>query len=143
MKDLMYNYYIDTFKQGIAQWYHLPQKTFLDKYKQHIIDEIGYLALAVTDEQITNTKQINSIWPIKNITLTARSAITEIQAGKRSNSKALYYLFELDKPLSLRDSINKVPLRKFKDAMKLTTLAHLQRADEFDDITQVYQSALA
>ncbi len=135
--------YINNFKQGIAQWYHLPQKTFLDKYKQHIIDEIGYLALAVTDEQITNTKQINRIWPIKNVTLIARSAITEIQAGKRSNSKALYYLFELDKPLSLKDSINKVPLRKFKDAMKLTTLAHLQRADEFDDITQVYQSALA
>ena len=135
--------YVDNFKQGIAQWYHLPQKTFLDKYKQHIIDEIGYLALAITDEQITNTKQINRIWPIKNITLIARSAITEIQAGKRSDSNKLYYLFELDKPLSLRDSINKVPFRTFKDAMKLTTLAHLQQADEFDDITQVYENALA
>lgn len=93
-------------------------------------------------EQQPSSRLIDKLWLVKTITLIARNAITDSQAGKRSNSEELYYLFELDKPLSLKDPISKVPLRNFKDAMKLTTLAHLQQTDKFNTLKQVYEDAL-
>ncbi|MBU5616282.1 hypothetical protein KPY62_04020 [Psychrobacter sp. TAE2020] len=31
--------YINNFRQGIAECYHVPQNTSLDKYKQHIVND--------------------------------------------------------------------------------------------------------
>ena len=126
----------------MAKRYHLPQETFLAKYKQHIVNEIRYLALAITDEQNVSTKQISRIWLIQALSLIPREKMTIEQAGSLSKNSKLYYLFELGKPLTLKDPIDNVPLRSFRQAMKLTTLEHLQQAEKFDDITQVYENAL-
>lgn len=50
------NAYFEGFEQGTAQWYHLPQTTFLQRFKQHIAEEIRYLALASTSEVQCSTK---------------------------------------------------------------------------------------
>ena len=135
--------YLKSFEQGTAQWYHLPQNTFLQKFRQHVAEEIRYLALASTSKTKSSTKQIDKLWPVKRVMVLPRCAITEIQAGKKSSSADLYYLFELGKPLTLQVSVTNVPHRPLKNSMKLTTLTQLECATVFSDIKKVYQGALA
>ncbi|MGP4789155.1 DUF2357 domain-containing protein [Psychrobacter sp. 1Y11] len=134
--------YFNQFKNGLAKWYHLPQQTFIKKYKQHIVNEIRYLALAITDANNTGSKQITKLWPIKSMTLKPRSALTEQQAGKTSNTDKPYYLFELGKPLTLKDSIDNVPHTPIINTMRLTTLNQLQQATKFCELESVYDDAL-
>ena len=136
------NGYFEQFEQGTAQWYHLPQSTFLQKFKQHIAEEIRYLALASTSDTQSSTKQIDKLWPVKRVTALPRYAITEDQAGKKSGSADLYYLFELGKPLSLQTPVTNVPHRPIKNSMKLTTLTRLESVTKFTEVERVYEAAM-
>lgn len=136
------NGYFEQFEQGTAQWYHLPQSTFLQKFKQHIAEEIRYLALASTSDSQSSTKQIDKLWPVKRVTVLPRYAITEYQAGKKSGSADLYYLFELGKPLSLQTPVTNVPHRPMKNSMKLTTLTRLESVTKFTEVEKVYEAAM-
>jgi hypothetical protein len=136
------NGYFDAFEQGTAQWYHLPQKTFLAKFKQHIAAEISYLALASMFDAQSATKQIDKLWPVKHVSILPRYAITEQQSGKESGSDELYYLFELGRPLTLQNAVTHVPHRPIKNSIKLTTLNLLENVGNFADIEKVYEEAL-
>ena len=136
------NGYFEQFEQGTAQWYHLPQSTFFQKFKQHIAEEIRYLALASTSDTQSSTKQIDKLWPVKRVTVLPRYAITEDQAGKKSGSADLYYLFELGKPLSLQTPVTNVPHRPMKNSMKLTTLTRLESVTKFTEVEKVYEAAM-
>ena len=136
------NGYFEQFEQGTAQWYHLPKSTFLQKFKQHIAEEIRYLALASTSDTQSSTKQIDKLWPVKRVTVLPRYVITEDQAGKKSGSADLYYLFELGKPLSLQTPVTNVPHRPMKNSMKLTTLTHLESVTKFTEVEKVYEAAM-
>lgn len=135
------NEYFNRFEQGTAQWYHLPQSTLLQKFKQHVADEIRYLALASTSDTHSKTKKIDKLWPVKQVKVLPRYAITEEQAGKNSNSNKLYYLFTLGKPLLLQTPVTNVPHRPIKNSMKLTTLTSLENTGKFVDIEKVYEEA--
>lgn len=135
--------YFERFEQGTAQWYHLPQSTFLQKFKQHIAEEIRYLALASTSDTQSSTKQIDKLWPVKRVTVLPRYAITEEQAGKKSDSADLYYLFQLGKPLLLQTPVTNVPHRPMKNSMKLTTLTRLESVTKFAEVEKVYEEAIA
>ncbi|GHA28091.1 restriction endonuclease-like protein [Oceanisphaera arctica] len=134
--------YFSGFDNGTAKWYHLPKKTFLNEFKLHIAKEIQFLALASTSDSDSKSKSIDKIWPIKNMTLVARGIITKEQSGKTSDSDELYYLFELGKPLLLKDTIKNVPHRPISKSMKLTTLTLLECTHNFSDIKSVYTEAL-
>ncbi len=136
------NGYFEKFEQGTAQWYHLPQSTFLQKFKQHIAEEIRYLALASTSDTQSSTKQIDKLWPVKRVTVLPRYTITEDQTGKKSGSADLYYLFELGKPLSLQTPVTNVPHRPMKNSMKLTTLTRLESVTKFTGVEKVYEEAM-
>lgn len=136
------NGYFEQFEQGTAHWYHLPQSTFLQKFKKHIAEEIRYLALASTSDTQSSTKQIDKLWPVKRVTVLPRYAITEEQAGKKSGSADLYYLFELGKPLSLQTPVTNVPHRPMKNSMKLTTLTRLESVTKFAEVEKVYEAAM-
>jgi hypothetical protein len=136
------NRYFEEFEKGTAKWYHLPQNTFLQKFKQHIAEEIRYLALASTSDAQSSTKQIDKIWPVKRVTLLPRYAITEEQAGRQSDSADIYYLFELGKPLTLQVPVTNVPHRPLKNSMKFTTLMHLESVTKFSDVKKVYEDAM-
>lgn len=137
-----HNGYFEGFVQGKAQWYHLPKSTFLQKFKQHVAEEIRYLALASTSDTQSSTKQIDKLWPVKRVTVLPRYAITEEQAGKKSDSTDPYYLFELGKPLSLQTSVTNVPHRPIKNSMKLTTLTRLESVTKFAEVEKVYEDAM-
>lgn len=136
------NGYFEGFEQGRAQWYHLPQSTFLQKFKQHVAEEIRYLALASTSDSQRSTKQIDKLWPVKHVSVLPRYAITEAQAGKKSGSADLYYLFELGKPLTLQTPVINVPHRPMKNSMKFTTLTRLESAIRFAEVEKVYEEAM-
>lgn len=136
------NGYFDRFVQGTAQWYHLPQNTFLKIFKQHVAEEIRYLALASTSDIQSSTKQIHKLWPVKRVTVLPRYAITEEQAGKKSDAADPYYLFELGKPLSLQTPVINVPHRPMKNSMKLTTLTRLESVIKFAEVEKVYEAAM-
>ncbi|MCC4799871.1 hypothetical protein BCT30_21275 [Enterovibrio norvegicus] len=137
------NTYFEGFEQGTAKWYHLPKSTFLDKFKQHVVDEIRYLALASTSDSQSSTKQIDKLWPIKKVVLLPRYAITEQQSGKKSKSDEPYYLFELSHPLTIKNAITNVPHRPIRNSMKLTTLDQLSSVKTFREIESVYLEVLA
>lgn len=134
--------YFSAFNQGTARWYHLPQKTFEDRFQQHVTNEIRYLALATTSTTEPTTKQIDRIWPVKSVTLVPRNQLNEQQAGKLEPKKTeLYYLFELGRPLQLASPILRVPHRPIRNTMKLTTLHLLEQHQLFRDLPVTYPQA--
>ncbi|WP_344701193.1 hypothetical protein [Halomonas cibimaris] len=135
--------YFDAFANGSAQWYHMPQRTFHGQYRQHVVEEIRFLALATTSADTPHTKQLDKLWPVKKVTLRPLNELNAKHAGKVSDSTELYYLFELGKPLTLPQPITHVPHRPIRNTMRLTTLSRLEQAKEFCDIESVYQNALA
>ncbi|MDI6004636.1 DUF2357 domain-containing protein [Cobetia marina] len=134
--------YFEAFEQGLARWYHMPQSTFLGKFKQHVVEEIRYLGLASTSDDQTNTKKIDKLWPVKRVRLLPRYEIDEEQAGKASDASELYYLFELGKPLTLHVPVTRVPHRPIAHSMKLTTLTQLESVTTFADVEKVYKEAM-
>lgn len=132
--------YFEKFKQGMAQWFHMPQATFEEKFKQQpiVAEEIRYLALAVTSEHQSTTKQIDRLWPVKQVRKVKRNEMTKAQAGKVSDSCKIYYLFELGKPLTLQTPVHNVPHTPIVNSMKLTTLSHLENVTRFSELQSVY-----
>lgn len=136
--------YLENFENGTAKWYHLPQKTFSNKFSENMVQEIRFLALASTSRHKIHTKQIDKVWPVIRVVLKKRSAISQEQAGKEDRvSSNFYYLFELAKPLMLKDPVKDVPHRPISNSMKLTTLTHLSKSHYFCDLEVVYEEALA
>lgn len=134
--------YFDSFAKGTAHWYHLPQKTFLNEFKQHVVDEIRYLAIASTSETYSSTKKIDKLWPIKKVSLLPRYTITKQMAGKASSSDEPYYLFELGRPLTLQTEVTRVPHQPISRSMRLTTLTRLENISLFSEVEPVYQAAM-
>lgn len=134
--------YFNGFEQGTAQWYHTkqaPMQKLNAGVGKHIIEEIRYLAIASASKKDPSYKEITKLWPVKVVKLLPRYDITEKQSGVGSSSDELYYLFELGRPLTLQNSITKVPQRRFSDSIKLTTLNKLESVTKFSDIEWVYK----
>lgn len=136
--------YFAAFNRGTARWYHLPQKTFEQRFQQHVADEIHYLALASTCPEDPTTKRIDRIWPVKSVRLLPRNQISEQQAGKADPTNTEpYYLFELGRPLQLANPVTRVPHRPIRNTMKLTTLHLLEQNPLFKDLPVTYLQAFA
>lgn len=133
------NYY-DKFKSGVARWYHIRQDAISiveNRSKEHIINEISYLAISLPDEE-NNCYQISKIWPVKKVVLVPRYNISEEQSGKSSVDDKLYFLFELGNPLTLHQAIGNVEFVRFRDSLKLTTLSKLENITDFNAVEEVY-----
>ena len=66
--------------------------------------------------------------------------LTQEQAGSLKDSNDEYCLFELNKPLALKDRITHVPHRPIKHTIKLTTLTNINHTDRFAEIKTVYNN---
>lgn len=135
--------YFERFNAGTAKWYHLPVKTFADRFKVHVASEIKYLALATTATDDHSKKQIARLWPVLNTTVVARREITAAQAGIKSAASEPYYLFRLGEPLTLKSPVHNVPHRPISKSMELTTLRNLEGVTLFNKIKPVYEEAFA
>lgn len=135
--------YFDAFNNGTARYYHTKVSVFNSKFKQHVVQEIKYLAIAVNSAEEAHTKTISWIWPVKNVVVKPRNKITEAQAGSSSEREENYYLFELGNPFRLKKEIVRVPHRPIENTFKLTTLSHIEKTDQFPEIIKVYEDALS
>lgn len=127
---------------GAVQWYHLPQSVFLQRFKQHVAEEIRYLAVASISDAKGSTQRIDKLWPVKRVMVLPLHAITEEQDSLTPESGDPHYLFELGKPLTLQSPITNVSSWTAKSTMKLTTLSRLQAATRFSELEEVYAEAL-
>ncbi len=64
------------------------------------------------------------------------------KAAKVSDLDELYYLFELGKPLALKDPVHKASHHPIAKSMRLTTLPRLEKAQLFSEVDKVYEEAL-
>ena len=135
--------YMESFARGAARWFHMPESTFAGKFRQPVVEEVRYLALAYTSFGNSGNKQIDYVWPVQRVVLVPRYMISEEQSGKVSSSDEPYYLFELGSPLRLRSAVRHVPHIPIKNSMKLTTLEELEQKNLFRELAKVYPGALA
>lgn len=129
--------YFKAFIDGSARYYHMPQATFKLKFREHVVEEVRFLALAFVDD--SKCLSIHKVWPVREVQLLPRCDITREQSGKSSDSSELYLLFELGYPLNLRHPVQNVIQGSFRESMKLTTLTLLEKAEEFSVVETVYK----
>jgi len=135
------NSYMDSFSNGTARWYHIPENTFSTlskKYDMHIAQEIAYLAIAMIYPN-PSRRIIKRIWRVKSVHRSVGSALTKEQAGSNKAGDESYWLFELGDSFLLDREVGGVPKRNFKRAMKLTTLTKIKSAGSFKDVDPVYE----
>lgn len=133
--------YIKKIEDGTNIWYHLPFNTFEGKYKKHVAQELAYLAIGNILAGET-TRKIRRVWRIKTLTLKKRNELTIEQAGRLDENGELYWLFELQASMSISNDVEHLPIRNFKQSMKLTTLRGINQTKNFSDLPIVYESAL-
>ena len=134
--------YFTKFENGTASWYHLPERTFLKIFKNHIADELNYLAIVISKDNESNSNDIHYLWPVNKVDLLPRKRLSIEQAGKLSTSDESFYLFKLGKPLKLNQAVSGVPNHPFIKSMRLTTLSNLEEKHYFDDLEEVYKEAI-
>lgn len=135
--------YINSYYDGSAKYYHIPEDTLNIKYASSVIGELQYLAVAVFDKASTHAT-IFHIWPIRSVKNQLRSELIEDQTGTAlpSTDKKVW-LFELGAPLKLKHDIHEIPLTNFRDSLKLASLSQIEGRSNFSDIMGVYEEALS
>ena len=108
-------------KDGTATIYTINKNSFLSRYGYHILKEVHYLCLALCSDIESSNCQIQYVWPVKNMIVGSD-----------------YFIFEIDKPLTLQNIIRNVP-RSIEKSFKLTTLKQMQDVSSFINIKEVYQ----
>lgn len=104
----------------------------------YLASEIQFLALAFEGN-------IERVYPIKRVEKLKCSQITFEQAESQKISDEEYYLFELNKPLRLEQSISGIPQldaqgNGFHHSIKVTTLDKLDDCLTFDEVEMVWES---
>lgn len=129
--------YLDTFRNGSARWYHMPQTTPGLKFDPHIIRELRYLA-PICQQSGSNTLAITYVWPVVSVQLIPRNQITRQQSGSYSSDNSLYYLFELGYSIKLPTSITGFGNDSFRASMLLTNIDALHNCNSANQLIQHY-----
>jgi hypothetical protein len=131
--------YLDNFRQGKAQWYHIPLQSTLSHIKQRAaIREIKYCAFVVyypADKQ----RRIDFIYEVRSVRLVKRKEISDEQAGRAAKLESLekdYWLFELGNARPLVSSIDVSGARDFK--LRLVRVEQLIDASNWQDLVNCY-----
>ena len=131
--------YLDNFRQGKAQWYHIPLQSTLSHIKQRAaIREIKYCAFVVyypADKQ----RRIDFIYEVRSVRLVKRKEISDEQAGRAAKLESLekdYWLFELGNARPLVSSIDVSGARDFK--LRLVRVEQLMKAGNWKDLANHY-----
>lgn len=129
--------YLEKFRQGTAQWYHLPLRiTLAKKMQRSAMREVKYCAFVVyypDDKQ----RRIDYIYEIISVQLVKRKEITSEQAGiSLKNSDDDYWLFELGRVNKMELPIDVSGTRDFK--FRLARIDELVKAKSWADLPNHY-----
>lgn len=131
--------YVEQFKDGGANWYHIPKSVFNETFNHHIAKEICYLAIVNTSSL---NPEIDKVYRVINVKSTLRSKISKEQAGVEKNLLVDddYWLFELGEALTLSQNITGASMSGFRGTLKLSTLSSIYQTRNFDSLESVYRS---
>lgn len=129
--------YLEKFRHGKAEWYHMPLKTTLAK-KMHrsAMREVKYCAFVVYYPDDLQ-RRIDYIYEVISVQLVKRKMITSEQAGvplKKSDDD--YWLFELGKVNKMELSIDVSGNRDFK--FRLARIDELVKAKTWAELPNYY-----
>ncbi len=129
--------YLEKFKQGKAQWYHLPLKTTLAKKMQRVaMREVKYCAFVVYYPDDLQ-RRIEYVYEVISVQLVKRREITSEQAGVPiKNSDDDYWLFELGRVNKMELAIDVSGNRDFK--FKLARVDELVKAKSWAELPNHY-----
>jgi predicted component of viral defense system (DUF524 family) len=133
--------YVEGFKSGQAKWYHMPMSVFDIQFGHHIADEICYIAIGLEDSGALKT---DKVYRVKNVELKHRGEISETQSGVMTSqvNGEDYWLFELGEVLMLPQILINSNVSGFRQSLKLTTLAMLQKTNDFSALERVYSNCV-
>ncbi len=130
--------YIQRFKDGTAQWYHMQLKASeRENIAKHVMKEIRYCAIATHDKA---GRQVNYLWPVLNVSLVERDKLELEQAGSGSNSSEPYWLFELGTSVKLTSPLGGFAARGHH--LKLTLSSELDGRKLFSELKEVYKDVM-
>ena len=131
--------YLESFRQGKAKWYHLPEHTTVTKRVQRAamreIKSCAFVVYFPDDEQ----RRIEYIYDVISVQLVKRHEISEDQAGAKAlttNLQKFYWLFELGSKKKVSLSIDVSGARDFK--FKLVSIEALTTAKVWSDLANHY-----
>ncbi|NOT84012.1 MAG: DUF2357 domain-containing protein [Methylococcaceae bacterium] len=131
--------YLEKYRQGKAEWYHLPEETTVKKNAQRaVMREIKQCAMVVyyPDE---NQRRIDYIYDVVSVRLVKREDISAAQAGAKATQNNIgkhYWLFELGKAYKLDSFIDVAGSRDFK--FRLISTKALQTAKTWEKLANHY-----
>ena len=133
--------YVEGFKNGQAKWYHMPMSVFDVQFGHHIAEEIGYLAIGHEESCVLKT---DKAYRVISVAIKKRKEITNAQSGAAllADTTDEYWLFELGEILNLNNILINLNTSGFRQSLKLTTLAMMEKADTFDDLETVYTNCV-
>ncbi|WP_424411417.1 DUF2357 domain-containing protein [Pasteurella sp. PK-2025] len=134
--------YINRFRNGMATYYHTTIDIFSDNFNHKVISELNFLAIAYPD--IKGDWIVDKVYPILNVNIKQRSELNEKQTGikKFTSENKLCYLFELSNPITLQNVLMDIPVSRFRDSIKLSTLTILNETKCFTELDSVYRHIL-
>jgi len=129
--------YVEDFKNGQGKWYHIPKDVFDGQFGHHIVDEIFYLAIG---HEETGKLKTDSGYRVKSVTLKERHMISDTQSGIAESQvgEGDYWLFELGEFFTLPHTLINPTVSGFRQALKLTTLAKLNKTTDFNALESIY-----
>ncbi len=131
--------YLEGFRQGKAQWYHLPLQTTRSKnIQRHAMREIKHCAFVVYYPN-NSKRRIEYSYEVISVQLQKRKNISKEQAGaemKPEDAEKEYWLFELGRATQLNLSVDASGLRDFK--FRLVSIKELAKAKVWKDLSNHY-----
>tara|TARA_R110001583_G_scaffold32576_3_gene110864 strand:+ start:1047 stop:3380 length:2334 start_codon:yes stop_codon:yes gene_type:complete len=132
--------YITAVRCGKSQCYHTQLlATNRQSIHQNIVREIQYLALAVSDKNGDSTQKIKYLYPVLNVVLKPRNAISVEMSGRveENPSHDKYWVFTLGKAISLSLHVRKEMVSEHFE-FKLTDTKSLRSANHWEDLKLKY-----
>jgi len=131
--------YLERFREGKAQWYHLPLQTTVSKnIQRNAMREIKHCAFVVYYPD-DSERRIEYSYEVISVQLQKRKNINKEQAGAELNPKNTekdYWLFELGRATQLSLSIDVSGARDFK--FRLVSIDALAKAKNWTDLSNHY-----
>ena len=127
--------YVKPFKEGRAEWYHIPEKTVNDKISRYVMREMKYCAFTTKSEV---GRVCRYIYPVEAVVLKPRNEIDEYVGGSRvRNNTSPYWLIKLGRSFKSPVTLcTKKKHRKF--GFRLVSFQDLLKAKSWDDIPKKY-----
>jgi len=129
--------YVDPFRNGSAQWYHIPESTIQNyKISRYVIREMKYCAFTT---KIKAGRICRHIYPVESVELKRRNEINDYAGGpsKRKSGDSMYWLIKLGKSFEAPSTLYaRDKSRRF--GLRLVSFRDFSKAGSWDDIPRKY-----